>query len=236
MHVERLFRATISDNTDITEYAEKPQVSRREQINPKLTMKKQLFLSMAVVIAACMSSCGPKKQVAQPASARGDVEIEVPCKETGFDDADYFRGTGTSTSINKQSARTAALENAKGVIRRKLGGFVQGLSADYSTAVAGQAQADKVQRLMETEMNEVVERMLNDAEQICEKMFITGNTGQYESWISLQIPKKVMIDKMEQALTSDEELEIYFKRDEFRKYAEDKIQKMKEARKEATGR
>lgn len=197
-------------------------------------MKKLvLFASIACL---CLTGCKSKQQVAYQATQNDMVEIEIPCKETGFDDADYFRGTGTAKNINKQSARKAALDAAKSIIRGKLGGFVQGLASDYSTTVAGQADSEKVQRLMENEMNEVVERMLNDAEQICEKLYQSKNTGHYESWFSVQIPKKEMVNNMEQALSDSEELEIYFKRDQFRKYAEQKIKEMKEARKEATGR
>lgn len=196
---------------------------------------KKLFL-FASIACFCLTGCKSKQQVVYQAPQNGRVEIEIPCKETGFDDADYFRGTGTANALNQQSARKAALDAAKSIIRGKLGGFVQGLASDYSTTVAGQAASEKVQRLMENEMNEVVERMLNDAEQICEKLYQLPNTGQYESWFSLQIPKKEMVNNMEKALSDSEELEIYFKRDEFRKYAEDKINKMKEARKEATGK
>ena len=196
---------------------------------------KKLFL-IAGIACLCLTGCKSKKQVVYQAPQSGRVEIEIPCKETGFDDAEYFRGTGTATSPNQQSARDAALGAAKAIINGKLGGFVQGLSAGYSTAVAGQSASDKVQRLMEKEMNQVVEHMLNDAEQICEKLYQLPKDGQYESWISIQIPKKEMVDNMEKAISDNEELEIYFKRNEFRKYAEDKIKELKDARKEATGK
>ena len=197
-------------------------------------MKK--IILFAGIACLFFAGCKSKQQVVYQAPQSGRVEIEIPCKKTGFDDAEYFRGTGTATSPNQQSARDAALKASKSIIRGKLGGFVQGLASDYSTAVAGQSNSDKVQRLMESEMNEVVERMLNDAEQICEKLYQRPNDGQYESWFSIQIPKKEMVNNMEKALTDNEELEIYFKRDQFRKYAEEKIKELKEARKEATSK
>jgi len=201
-------------------------------------MRKTMFLAMSVAVLMGVTSCGSKKNAVEPQKPiyGGMTEIEVPCKETGFDDADYFRATATSTSVNQQSARLGALKSAKAFLFEKLGGYVQGLSSNYSTAVAGQAQADKVQRLMEGEINQVVERMVNDAEQTCDRSFIDNNTGNYVSWMSIQIPKKELVNNMEKALSDNEELEIYFKRDEFRKYAEEKMQQMKAARKEATGR
>ncbi len=198
-------------------------------------MKKSIFLIVLTVLG--FVSCKSTKNVTnyqQPQNGR--VELEIPCKQTGFDDAEYFRATGTSTSPNQQSARDGALKSAKSMIRQKLGGFIQTVVTDYSTSITGQTQVDKIQRAIESESYEVVEKALNDAEQICEKLYEIKNTGNYESWISLQIPKKELITNMENALSKNEELEIYFKRDEFRKFAEEKLKQMKNDQKEAIGK
>ena len=80
---------------------------------------KKILLSM-LVVALC-ASCATKK-IEKYGYAR--VELEVPCSKEGFDDAEYFRGTGTASAINQQNARRAALENAKSMVHEKLGGFV----------------------------------------------------------------------------------------------------------------
>ena len=151
-------------------------------------MKKILLVIFSV--ALCVS-CASKKNVAQPQQNPGysRVEIEVPCKQSGFDDADYFRGVGTSTAPNQQNARIAALQNAKSIVKEKLGGFVSGLSTDYSRNVAGDAQAAKVQKIIEGEFATLVEKELNDAEQTCEKGYVLSD-GLFEYWIAIQIPKK----------------------------------------------
>lgn len=190
-------------------------------------MKKILFVALAAVM--CMTSCASKK-VAAPAKNPGysRVEIEVPCKEYGFDNSDYFRAAGTATAVNQQNARKAALQNAKSMIREKLGGFVSGLSTDYSRNVAGEAQASKVQNIIEGEFATLVEKELNDAEQTCEKGFVLQD-GLFEYWLAIQIPKKKLVEDLTSRLSQNEELEIEFNRDQFRKYAEEKIKAMKEA-------
>ena len=152
------------------------------------------------------------------------------CAEAGFDDAAYFRGTGTSTAVNQQNARRAALQQAKAMVREKLGGFVQGLSTDYSRNVTGEAAASKVQSLIEGEFATLVERELNDAEQICEKGFVLQD-GLFEYWIAIQIPKQKLVEDLTSRLDANEELEIEFNREEFRKFAEDKMKRMQEAKK-----
>lgn len=192
-------------------------------------MKKLL---LAVLTLACVGCNVQKKAVtAQEESKTPGYQrtaIEIPCKENGFDDAEYFRGTGTATNINQQNARRAALQNAKAMVREKLGGFVQGLSSDYSRNATGSAQASKVQQIIEGELNTVVERELNDAEQTCEKGFVLDD-GNFEYWIAIQIPKKKLIEDMTSQLDANEELEMEFNRNQFRKYAEEKMAKIKES-------
>ena len=179
-----------------------------------------------LVVALC-ASCATKK-IEKYGYAR--VELEVPCSKEGFDDAEYFRGTGTASAINQQNARRAALQQAKAMVREKLGGFVQGLSTDYSRNVTGEAAASKVQSLIEGEFATLVERELNDAEQICEKGFVLQD-GLFEYWIAIQIPKQKLVDDLTSRLDANEELEIEFNREEFRKFAEDKMKRMQEAKK-----
>lgn len=81
---------------------------------------------------------------------------------------------------------------------------------------------------MEGEMDKIVEKMVNDASKTCEK-FSQLKTGEYQSYIAIQIPKKKMMDDMLNTLTENEELEIEFNRDQFRKFAKERMEEMKKA-------
>lgn len=218
---------------------ENKQIIIKQTLKTKQKMKTFKLIPIAAIAAIMLASCGSSKQTStassssygSPKSNPLGEEVNLPCVYESMDDDSYFRELGTANSINMQSARTAAFNAAKSMIKQKLGEFVQGVSSSYSRTVAGQAPADKVQRLMEDEMNGIVERMLNDAQKICEKMY-QGDDGNYKAFIAIQIPKKAMIDNMANTLSSNEELEIEFNRDQFRKYAEDKLAKMKAAKKE----
>lgn len=203
-------------------------------------MKKMTFIVVVLFMtAAVFTSCTPQKQVVyQPAPQQPSVqnnnslgqEIDVPCVYESMDNEEYFKELGTATSINMQSARTAALQAAKDMIFQKLGGYVEGLSESYSRTVAGQSAQDKVQRLMEADMNQVVQQYVNNAQKTCEKMYDKGANG-YTSFIAIQIPVKKMIEKMADVLSADEELQNEFNREQFRKYAEEKQKKMLENQK-----
>lgn len=181
---------------------------------------KKILLSM-LVVALC-ASCASKK-IEKYGYSR--VELEVPCSKEGFDDANYFRGTGTASAINQQSARRAALENAKSMVHEKLGGFVAGLSTDYSRNMRGAAKASDVEGIIESEFETLVEKYLNDAQQTCEKGFVLQD-GLFEYWISIEISKKQLIGDLSNQLSESQKLGVEFNRDEFRKYAEEKAANM----------
>ena len=181
---------------------------------------KKILLSM-LIVALC-AGCASKK-VAEYGFER--VKVEIPCKQEGFDDANYFRATGTASALNQQSARRAALENAKSMVHEKLGGFVSGLTSDYNGNLRANAKASDVEGVFESEFETLIEKNLNDALQTCEEMFVSKD-GLYESWIAIAIPKKQIIDDiMKQLEESDKDVKI--NREEFRKFAEKKAAEMK---------
>lgn len=189
-------------------------------------MKKTTLVIMIIAIAVAFASCKSSKQVLQTPPP-GRTEIDLPCVAESMDNDEYFRAMGTSSNLNMQNARSAAFDAAKSMLNKRLGGFITGLSTDYSRTVAGDAQLDKVQRMMESELYQVVERMLNDASKTCEKMYQNQN-GAYESYIAIQVSKKEMVNKMADKLTNNQELEIEFNRDQFRKFAEKKMQELED--------
>lgn len=201
-------------------------------------MKTINLLSIMAVAAMMLASCGSSKQISNGSSNYASsgpksvgVDIILPCVDESMDDANYFRDFGEGQALTIQDSRTAAIKAARGMIRRKLAEFVQGVSSDYSRTVSsGQSGASKTQSMLEDLFDGVVSDMLNHAEKICEKMQ-QSEDGNYHSFIAIQIPKGAMINKMANALSANEELEIEFNRDQFRKFAEDKAAKMLEAKK-----
>ncbi len=201
-------------------------------------MKKTFQIFSVALIFTLVSACGSSNKTGQtPQVTQSNVQnnggfgvsVTMPCKDKSYDDSEFFRELGMGTNMNPQNARTAAFQSAKSLINARLGGFVQGLTTDYSRTMAGQS-GENTQRAMEGELSTLVERMLNDAGKICEEMTQDQN-GAYHSFIVLEIPKKELVDNMINTLSNNEELEIEFNREQFRNYAQEKMEKMKEAQK-----
>lgn len=190
-------------------------------------MKRILIVVMALA-AISFTACKSSKNVVTQQQI-GNKEVEMPCSQYGFDSEDYFAGMGIGENINAQNARTAAFDAAKRMINGKIGGLAKGLASDYSRTMNGGAQQNDVQGIMEREIVQVVERMLNDATQVCEKLYQTP-AGTYQSHIAIQISKKELASKASTALSEDQKLETLFNRDQFRKWAEQYMKEYKDSK------
>lgn len=197
-------------------------------------MKRLNKIGMAMLAMLALAGCGSNKQattVTNNPASNTQAELPgkrmmIPCVDASMDDDDYFRDLGIGTNINKQSARKAAVEAAKSMIKSRLGGVIKGVATDYSRMVSGQAPADKVQRIIEEEFTQVVDKVLNDADKTCEDMYQL-NSGEFEAYYAIQISKKEIINKVSNVLSENEELEIEFNREQFRKFAEKRMEEMK---------
>jgi len=189
-------------------------------------MKKTTLTILVLAIAMIFSACKTTKPV-PAAKVEEMTEISMPCAEFGKDTKDYYAGVGVGENTNMQAARIAALEGAKDIVKRKIGGLVTGLSADYSRVMTGGAAQNDVQNIIEGEMYTTLNKMLNDAEQVCEKMYKT-NSGTYQAHIAIKISKEELIDKTATALSQNDKLEMEFNRDQFRKWMREHMKEVQE--------
>jgi len=194
-------------------------------------MRTFRMFGMALLAMVLLASCGSSKKATSNNNAQNNnaaitegVRVMLPCISDSYDDKDYFRDLGIGTALNPQMARKAAVKAAQSMVKERLNGVVKGLSTDYSNSTSGTASADKVQSIIESEFTTVIDKMLNDADKTCEDM-VKLEDGQYRAYYAIQISKKEIVDKAVDILSENEELEIQFKRDQFRKYAEEYMAK-----------
>lgn len=182
-------------------------------------MKTNDFLKIAL-IALLLSSCASSKP--RQNEYRIGVHIPLPCVEKSYDDDEYFRGLGVGTSVDIQKARDNAMASAKHEIKIKLNGFIRGLSTDYSRITS---DPENVQKLIEGELNTLVVEFLQHDGKICEELQ-KDDRGTWNSFIAFQVPKKDLLNEMENSLAANEELKAEFNRERFRKYAKEKEEEL----------
>ena len=160
--------------------------------------------------------------------------IEMPCEDAAISDKNYYReiGIGTSSGGNLDAALMNALVNAKDKIKARLGEFIQGFTNSYYGSYTGSKEMSDVARRSENIFNGVVEKMLNDADPICRKRALNGK-GITEMYIAIEISKHDFKEAMADQLSKDEKLSINFDRSNFQNYMDERLDGIKEAKKNA---
>lgn len=171
---------------------------------------------------------------ADDAIAAAGIEVDIPCIESSFDDETYFRdfGFGTADGNNFQNCRNAAVKAAKGMIRERLGEFVQGVSTYYASSYSGSKDKNAVESKIANKLNGVVEKMLNDADKECEKR-IRNPRGEWESYYVVRIPKYELKKNMIEAMSKEEKDGIDFHEYQMQKFMDERMNDMLEAKKNA---
>lgn len=187
---------------------------------------KKLFFVMGLALA-CPLFYGCRTNVPVQTVPSDIVFYELPCGDYDKDTKEYFTGLGTAESKNEQNARDGALEAARGQVRRKLGGTVKGLSTDYSKVMRGSASQTDISSIVEGELATVVDRVLNDAEKVCERNGRT-TTGAYKAYVAIQISKEELAKDMSSALSQNDKLRMEYDRERFRKFAEEYMKGLNE--------
>lgn len=187
-------------------------------------MKTKVIVMGMALTAMIFAGCKSSKQTMVD---MGNKEIELPCAGFDRDTKDYFTGMGVGENVNMQNARSAAFDAAKSMLKRKIGGMAKGLSTSYSKTMSGNVAQDDVARIVEGEIALVVERMLNDAEMTCEKLYQTP-AGTYQSHIAIRISKEELAMNMSKGLSENDKLRMEYDRERFRKFAEDYMKGLNE--------
>lgn len=182
-----------------------------------------LFIGLALV-AITLTGCKSSKQTM---TDMGNKEIELPCSGFDRDTKEYFTGMGVGENVNMQNSRTAAFNAAKNMVLLKIGGMAKGLTTAYNKSMSGSAPQDDVSRIVEGEIATVVERMLNDAEQTCEKLYQTPS-GTYQSHIAIRISKEEIAKDVADKLSENEKLRMEYDRERFRKFAKEYMEGLNE--------
>jgi len=158
---------------------------------------------MAMVVA--VSSCGGQKQVVNS----GKTEILMPFSSPEYiTDADFFRATASGTSKNMEMARTAADLNARNALAAQVSTIVKTVTERYMNQVDIDNKSEFASKL-ETNTRLIVNQELQGAIVKGTKAY-QNDDGSYEFWINIEMPRAVIADGIEEAISKDEKLAVDF--------------------------
>lgn len=193
-------------------------------------MSKKSFCCIICLLAVVLSSCGSKKQVAQKNNAPFGEVYSMPCKV--YDTKEKFAATGIyrGSSDQKGECHRNAIANAKAIIREKYHSAYKGMISEYSSTIGNNAGND-ISAKIERAGDEVIEVVLNDAQETCSKFSAIGDDGMIECYVSIEIEKGDLAEKVSKkiskVLSDKEKEEINFDEFTYRKQMEERMKNQK---------
>ncbi|GHU93863.1 hypothetical protein FACS1894156_1320 [Bacteroidia bacterium] len=172
---------------------------------------KKIYVIVCAVSAIALASCGSSKPVSVVAES-GAKEVSVPCSDL-FTDKDFFRGQGSGTSKDLNTAR----EKARMVANAELAGSVQTLIRQVGERYvndAGQSPAD-YGATYESLTRQVVEQTISNVRVACNKSTQTKD-GMYTVYLAVEAGKDEIFAAIDRAAAADKKIETLYEREKFR--------------------
>lgn len=151
-------------------------------------------------------------------------QAEIPCYAESRSDREFFRELGEGQDLQRNVARLAAVKMAQSMMRERLGHSVKGLSTDYSRLMNKSGKSSDLEQLMEGEFMNVVDGVLKDADNPCER-WSKDRTGAFHVYYVIEIEKGGLVDKFSDAINNNDKLRAEFDRENFRKFADEYMKK-----------
>lgn len=196
-------------------------------------MKEKVIIPIISIIAILMSSCGSHKAPAlqqKNVSPFGNV-YKAPCSEYR-DTKDTFVGNGIyrGSYKDKGECHLFAIENAKSIIRSKFHHSYLGMISEYISST-GNNRGKDIGTKIQIAGDEVLEMMLNDADELCYFFSDIFDDGDIECYVAIAISKEELSKRVSGSvsdkLTEEEKQKINFDDYTFRNYMYERIKKIK---------
>ncbi len=181
------------------------------------------------ILALSLSSCKSKKNTTPIEKTTGAVEISVPfSSKEYYSDKDNFRAKSSGNSIDLQTAKKIAMQNAKS----EMAGLVQTTIKKVTEQYTQQRQMGNQQEFnnkFEELAREVTNQQLTDIAVIGEKLFKEQN-GTYTYWIAIEANKQVVLNGIEKTISNNQKLAQDYDKKKFEEIFNSEMDKLAKER------
>lgn len=183
----------------------------------------KLSLAIGLVITGFFfSSCGgPKPLTVQE---MGEVEVESLCVGKKYESSSKaLRYSAMGESKDQMTAKKKAISEARAGLAATINTTVKSVTDNY-VKTTNTGTREKVTRVYESLLREVVNQNLYKAVIICERMTITKK-GLYKYYVCLEQNSKDLIESMENALAVNEAVKASYDYKKFREVFDSEMSK-----------
>jgi hypothetical protein len=187
----------------------------------KLEFSKILFVSLVLIGAVAVSSCGGKKKITQ-----NDLGTEVitPCNDDEFPTSKtHFRATGTSESTDLSMAKRKATTDARANLAAVINTTIKTVTDRYSNErQVGNAQ--EFEEKFESLTREVVNQEMNNVAIACSKTLTKD--GKYKAFIAVEVAKDELLANIKDRISKDQKLQLDYDKMKFEQIFNQEMDKM----------
>jgi hypothetical protein len=172
--------------------------------------------------AVAFSSCNKTKDIG--GAGNKPKEIEIPCKEEGRSDKNYFRADASATSQDMSLSREKALAAAKQKIAGLINTKIKSVTDRYVNETEVNGNSDFEQKF-ENLTREVVNQTLVDIAIVCERNF-QEETGKYTTYVAIEIDKETMLNGINSGISKDQKLRVDYDKMKFEQIFNEEMEKL----------
>jgi len=192
-----------------------------------LTTSRTLTVLMtALMLSGAMTACKSKKNAEVPTPPTGETEVKVLCSGPEyFTDNKVFRANALGESMDQATAKKKAMSNARADLAAAINTQVKAVIDNYVNS-REMNNREEVGERYESLAREVVDQKLTGTKTICEKMMKVDATGNFKSYVAIELSAQELLAAYNERLSTDERLRIDYDYEKFKETFEKEMEKM----------
>lgn len=217
-----------------TPFAKAPQntAQRRNNASSMKTMTTNRTLSIALtalLLAGGLGACKPKKDKAQAETTKppsGETEVNVLCSGPEFFTNDeVFRANNLGESMDQATSKKKALANARADLASAIQTQIKGVIDNYVNS-RELNNKEEVSERFEGLTREVIDQKLAGVKTICEKQVTVNATGNYKTYVAIELSAQDLLAAYNERLSKDERLRVDYDYEKFKETFDKEMEKL----------
>ena len=183
-------------------------------------------LMTAVLLSGAFTACKSKKKIAAEKQPSGETEINVLCSGPEyFTDNKVFRANALGESMDQATAKKKALANARAQMASDINTQLKGVIDNYLNSREVNNVEEVVERF-EGLTREVVDQKLTGVRTICEKQVTVNATGNFKTYIAIELSAQDLLAAYNERLSKDDRLKVDYDYEKFKETFDKEMEKL----------
>lgn len=184
----------------------------------------------ALMLVGGLSACKSKKKQAEAQANQppgGETEVKVLCSGPEFfTDDKAFRQNAVGESMDQMTSKNKALSSARALLAADINTQIKRVIDNYVNS-REMNNKEQVEERYEGLSREVVEQKLAGVKTICEKMVTVNATGNYKTYIAIELSAQDLLAAYNERLSKDDQLKIDYDYEKFKQTFDAEMEKLK---------